>query len=169
MDTMRLYSITLHWHEEIEVCLKEAHSLMIEASTMVADELGMTKENCPTFSGFMNWSSFRNATLIDVEMLGYKLGNQLVAYGAVDLKKADRPTLRFIAVDPKFQHCGLGRMVMNQLEQRLISHGIMHSHLGAIAENKKLIKWYETLGYKIKRTMKLGKSDYHVCMMKKEL
>ncbi|WP_405063141.1 GNAT family N-acetyltransferase [Kribbella sp. NBC_01505] len=85
--------------------------------------------------------------------------NQPLASGAVDFTKpANGATLYQLAVLEPFRSCGIGTVLVEALEQRIIARGIYLAELGIDVASPRPKALYERLGYTVSGT-KLGSWD----------
>jgi ribosomal protein S18 acetylase RimI-like enzyme len=68
-----------------------------------------------------------------------------------------RGWINYLAVHPDYQRQGLGRRLMDQVEQKLKSLGCVKINLQVRETNTKVIQFYNRLGYKTDRVVSLGK------------
>lgn len=68
-----------------------------------------------------------------------------------------RGWLYYVAVAPEFQKRGYGRQIIEAIEARLIAKGCPKINLQVRAHNKKVIAFYEALGYIESDLISLGK------------
>lgn len=68
-----------------------------------------------------------------------------------------RGWVNYLAVHPDYQHQGIGKALMTQLEQRLIAQGCPKIQLLVRKDNTAVIKFYEKLDYTDADVFCLGK------------
>jgi ribosomal protein S18 acetylase RimI-like enzyme len=68
-----------------------------------------------------------------------------------------RGWIYYVAVDPDSQLLGYGRKIIEELERRLIAKGCPKINLQVRAHNRKVIAFYESLGYKESDLISMGK------------
>jgi ribosomal protein S18 acetylase RimI-like enzyme len=68
-----------------------------------------------------------------------------------------RGWIYYVAVDPDFQLSGYGRKIIEALETRLRERGCPKINLQVRAHNRKVIAFYESLGYKESDLISMGK------------
>ncbi|WP_145116102.1 GNAT family acetyltransferase [Gimesia panareensis] len=68
-----------------------------------------------------------------------------------------RGWINYLAVSPAHQRKGLGRAIMEQVEQRIRARGCPKINLQVRATNKAVIAFYESLGYNVDQVVGLGK------------
>ncbi len=68
-----------------------------------------------------------------------------------------RGWVNYLAVAPHLQGHGLGRQLMDEVERRLRQRGCPKINLQVRATNRKVIAFYESIGYKVDDCVSLGK------------
>lgn len=84
------------------------------------------------------------------------LNNRIIAsvMGGYD---GHRGWLYYVAVAPDFQQQGHGRQILEALEARLAAKGCPKINLQVRGHNRKVIAFYESLGYKESDLISMGK------------
>jgi len=93
----------------------------------------------------------------DPELFLIGLINGKVAAAAMGGYDGHRGGVYYLAVDPAQQKKGLGRQIMNALEQKIIAMGCPKLNLMFRTENAEVEKFYEKLGYKRDDVVEMGK------------
>lgn len=146
--------------------------LLNDAFKTVADEYGLTRENCPTNSAFItvdelqrNLNERREFYRLDVDdnPAGFiaieKSGNQQGVY-----------YIEKVAVHPRYRRQGLGRQLMAFAETRIRELGGEIVSIALIDANARLKTWYKSQGY-----VETGVRDFEhlpfrvVCFMEKNV
>lgn len=68
-----------------------------------------------------------------------------------------RGWINYMAVDPELQGTGLGRLIMDEAERRLVELGCPKVNLQVRGSNPEVIAFYQRLGYRIDDVVSLGK------------
>lgn len=68
-----------------------------------------------------------------------------------------RGWLYYLAVDPEYQHQGVGKQIVTEIERRIKQRGCPKINLMVRTSNKKVIAFYRSLGYEIDEVVGLGK------------
>ncbi len=63
-----------------------------------------------------------------------------------------------LAVVPTPTHCGLGRMLMAEVERRLAAKGCIRAYLLVLPENERLVGYYSHLGWEAMRITTMAKN-----------
>ena len=84
------------------------------------------------------------------------LENKIVAtvMGGYD---GHRGWINYLAVDPDYRNNGYGRLIMEEVEQRIRAKGCSKINLQVRTTNKAVIEFYQSLGYSDDRVIGLGK------------
>ncbi len=84
------------------------------------------------------------------------LENKIVAtvMGGYD---GHRGWINYLAVDPDCRNNGYGRLIMEEVEQRIRTKGCSKINLQVRATNKAVIEFYQSLGYSDDHVIGLGK------------
>ncbi len=84
------------------------------------------------------------------------LENKIVAtvMGGYD---GHRGWINYLAVDPDYRNNGYGRLIMEEVEQRIRTKGCSKINLQVRATNKAVIEFYQSLGYSDDHVIGLGK------------
>ena len=84
------------------------------------------------------------------------LENKIVAtvMGGYD---GHRGWINYLAVDPDYRNNGYGRLIMEEVEQRIGVKGCSKINLQVRATNKAVIEFYQALGYSDDQVIGLGK------------
>lgn len=68
-----------------------------------------------------------------------------------------RGSVFYLAVLPEYQNSGLGRLLMEEVESALKSMGCPKINIVVRSTNKKVLDFYESLGYSLDDVVSLGK------------
>ena len=126
-----------------------AAEVIRQAFATVAEAFDLTEENCPANGAFL-----RDAALAEEQERGtvlYGLSDEDGLSGCMALKRKDEATfyLEKLAVE----------------EVRRAGGGTIS--IGAMYENRKLVRWYERQGFSITGTRKFAHLPFVVCFMEK--
>jgi ribosomal protein S18 acetylase RimI-like enzyme len=69
-----------------------------------------------------------------------------------------RGLIYHLAVDPAPTHCGLGRILMAEVERRLAAKGCIRAYLLVLPENDRLVGYYAHLGWDAMRITTMAKN-----------
>ena len=68
-----------------------------------------------------------------------------------------RGWINYLAVDPEHQRQGLGRRMMEEVEKRIRALGSPKINLQVRTSNTDVIRFYESIGYKLDDVVGMGK------------
>lgn len=68
-----------------------------------------------------------------------------------------RGWINYLAVDPEYQRRGLGRQMMEVIEDKILDMGCPKINLQVRTENTSVIEFYNNIGYKTEDRMSMGK------------
>ena len=128
---------------DLNECLEVIH----QSFSTVAEQFGLTKENCPKHTSFipiyfletqMNWGWHMFALCSSEKIIGYMF-----------LSKEDDNTfeLHNLAVLPEFRHNGYGKMLLDYAKDKVKSLDGSKIKIGIIEESTVLKNWYITNGF----------------------
>jgi ribosomal protein S18 acetylase RimI-like enzyme len=68
-----------------------------------------------------------------------------------------RGWVNYLAVAPSYQRRGLGRLIMEAVEEKIQAMGCPKINLQIRADNLEVVKFYESIGYKTEARVSMGK------------
>ena len=68
-----------------------------------------------------------------------------------------RGWVNYLAVAPAYQRRGLGRLIMEAVEEKIRATGCPKINLQIRADNVEVVKFYESIGYKTEARVSMGK------------
>lgn len=144
------------------------HRRQLHVAT-VAEAFDLTEENCPTNGAFL-----RDAALAEEQERGtvlYGLSDEDGLSGCMALKRKDEATfsLEKLAVAPWSRNRGYGRALVAHAVEEVRRAGGGTICIGAMYENRKLVRWYERQGFSITGTRKFAHLPFVVCFMEKSV
>ena len=135
----------------------------------VADEFGLTKENCPTNGAFLEDGKLMDDYNRGIKMFGFFENTKQVGFMALERNDINAFYLEKLAVSPDYRHKGYGRMLMDYAKDYIKKANGNNISIGVIYENKKLLKWYEAYGFFITGTKQFSHLPFVVCFMRLDL
>jgi Acetyltransferases len=124
-------------------CLEVIH----KSFKTVADDFGLTPENCATNGAFMPLSRLQTDFFKgDLMFASYE---DEIIIGFMQLSKTDSTSyeLEKLAVLPRNRHNGHGRELISFAKSTLVELGATKITIGIIEENIRLKNWYEINGF----------------------
>lgn len=92
-------------------------------------------------------------------IIGYTSENDkpIIIATAMGGYEGHRGWVNYLAVHPEFQGKGYGLQMMADLEEKLVARGCPKINLQIRSNNKKVIAFYESIGYSIDEVVSMGK------------
>jgi len=128
---------------EIEACIEVIRAAFIT----VADEFGLTRENCPTNPAFIRPVHLREDRARGNRLLGMWCGSEAVGFMQLEDKGAGEYALKNVAVTPAHRHKGYGKALLDYAKQAVRAAGGRVIKIGIIDEHKVLKAWYAANGF----------------------
>lgn len=144
------YSIRPVGPDELEACLEVIH----KSFQTVAQEFGLTPENCPKHTAFIPLAYLQTQHQWGWHMLGLFEKERLVGYMSVSQDDVDSCTLHNLAVIPTHRHQGLGKQLLDQAKEITAALGATTLQAGIIEESAVLKNWYIGQGFQHTGTRK---------------
>lgn len=136
----------------------------------IASKFSLNKSICPTHTsfvekGWLDWEFDHGAEyLIGHDEKGYPLS-------CVSIKSIsdDAVELRRLAVLPEYQHKGLGRRMVREIEKMCRDRNICRIKVGIVAQHSELHEWYKSEGYIDTSTEMISALPFKVQYMEKRI
>lgn len=151
--------------KQLNICIDIIH----KSFQTVADEMNLTKENCPSHTAFMPIEKLISQFENDTPMFLYQYNGCFVGYFSLSIND-DSVELNNLAVLPEYRHLGIGK--------ELVDYAITYSKnilgankikIGIVEENTILKEWYEKLGFVHIGTKKFEHLPFTVGFMETEV
>lgn len=155
---------------DICACADDVTSIVHRSFATVAETLGLTPENCPSFAGFATTAENLAGKLGQdgCYCFGMFEGGLLIGFAALAPYGGGHELTR-LAVLPEKRHCGYGRQLVNAVLDKARELGLPGVGLGMIDENTVLKEWYRTLGFTVTDTSRYPHLPFTVCAMFKSI
>ena len=149
--------------EQLNICLDIIH----KSFQTVADEMNLTKDNCPSYTAFIPIEKLISQFENNTPMLLYQYNRRFVGYFSLSIND-DSVELNNLAVLPEYRHLGIGK--------ELVDYAITYSKnilgankikIGIVEENTILKEWYEKIGFVHIGTKKFEHLPFTVGFMEK--
>ena len=136
--------------DELQMCLDVIH----RSFKTVADEFGLTRENCPKHTSFiplyflesqLEWGWMMYALFLDEKIIGY------MSLSTEDSKVFE---LHNLSVLPEHRHNGYGKMQLDHAKSEVLANGGEIIKIGIIEESTILKEWYIKNGFEHTGTKK---------------
>jgi ribosomal protein S18 acetylase RimI-like enzyme len=143
--------------------------LLNEAFGTVAEEFGLTKDNCATNSAFITSGELKAQLIENREFYAYTDNGKVVGFVAIEkaLNTPDTFYIEKLAVVPACRHLGIGRKLMDFVSNRIEQLGGKCISIALINSNTILKNWYSQQGF-IECSVKAYEHlPFEVCFMEK--
>lgn len=129
--------------EALPACLEVIH----RSFKTVAEEFGLTPENCPKHTSFMPIYFLTTQMDWGWHMFGLYHEGQLVGYMSLSKESDTVYELHNLAVLPEYRHKGFGKKMLDFAKETVQSLGGHTIKIGIIEESTILKNWYESNGF----------------------
>lgn len=130
-----------------ETDLPECLETIRRSFRSVADDFGLTPENCPTNGAFMPLERLANDYKNGDKMYGLYEGSGVVGFVQLAEKENGVFELEKLAVLPEYRHKGYGGQLIRFSEKKVAELGGSTIKIGIIEDNKRLKDWYAQNGF----------------------
>ena len=151
--------------KELSDCL----AIIRKSFSTVAEDFGLTEENCPTHNTFLKLERLVSEFGSGDEMYFYYSGD--VPCGFCQLKKINDEIyeLKKLAVLPEFRHMGIGSELVRFAKDYVAKKGGQKITIGIINESIRLRDWYAEQGFVLTGTRHFDHLPFTVGFMETEL
>lgn len=129
--------------EEIDSCAK----VIRQSFLTVAEEFGLTIENCPTNGAFIKKERLLSDFNAGINMYGLYLDEDLIGFMELWQKEEGAFELGKLSVLPRHRHKGGGAMLIDFAQKEVSETGGNKIKVGIIENNLRLKKWYLKNGF----------------------
>ncbi|MCL2351304.1 MAG: GNAT family N-acetyltransferase [Firmicutes bacterium] len=114
----------------------------------VADELGLTEQNCPGFTAFSTTTErLRSQFDLGWRMYGFYNESRLAGYAAISKADNGAYEIHNLAVLPECRHKGYGKRLLDFCIGKVKEMGGIKIEIGIVEENTVLKNWYAANGF----------------------
>lgn len=149
-----------------QISAKEAYDIIIESFNET--ELNITKDQCPGYSGFLNYEQLLKEEAEGLRLFGY-YKDRLIGCVALAYKSDVRYKLKYLAVLKSYRKQGIGNELMTFVETIARNEHFQYIKLGMIRDNEKLYNFYTERGYVTKKVNSYKNNAYRIAFMEKKL
>ena len=129
--------------DELSACLDVIH----QSFRTVADQFGLTKENCPKHTSFIPLSFLETQMQWGWHMYGLYAGKKIIGYMSLSKESDDAYELHNLAVLPEYRHKGFGKLLLDHAKNVVKASGGKKIKIGIIEESTVLKNWYIANGF----------------------
>ena len=157
--------IRLVKREDLPVCA----AVIRKSFATVAEEFGFTQENAPRFTAFavtedrLAWQMKQGRP-----MLAWWEDGCVAGYYSLEIN-GENCELNNLCVLPEHRHGGIGKALLRDAFARAKAAGCHSMHIGIVAENLRLRRWYEENGFVYTREEKFDFFPFTCGYMEKVL
>ena len=155
--------------EKIEECndCQVLTEIQHKSFITVAEEFGYTIENAPYHSAFIKKEKIEKQMMDGGKFFVFKIGDEFIGSVGYILENGNYVIER-LAVIPEYRHKGIGKELMDFIENKVKSKNAKSIRLAMIDNNLVLKEWYYKLGYNVIETKDKG-LIFKISIMQKEL
>lgn len=161
-------------HQMIEVDNKNliisATKIINESFFTVANEFNFTRENAPTFPAYILTENIEWQIKNGMKLFLYEENERFI--GCVGISYRNESYLykvERLAVIPDFRHKGIGKILMNFIEEKVKNLNGQRIIAEIVNENTRLKQWYLRHGYSELRIDKYDHLPFTVGVLEKRL
>lgn len=151
--------------EQLNICLDIIRSSFIT----VAEEFGLTENNCPSHTAFMTIDKLQKQFDDGRPMFLFHQDDIPVGYFSLLKCRDEEWELNNLAVLPEHRHLGIGKAMVDYAVATVKNYGGAKISIGIIEENTLLKNWYLKLGFTHVSTYKFEHLPFTVGFMKMEI
>ena len=134
-------------HEVDKNKLQECLEVIHQSFRTVAEEFGLTKENCPKHTSFIPLSFLETQMNWGWHMYALYAGKKIIGYISLSKEGDDAYELHNLAVLPEYRHKGFGKLLLDHAKEVVKSLGGSRIKIGIIEESTVLKDWYIANGF----------------------
>lgn len=113
----------------------------------VAEEFGLTRENCPKHTSFIPIEYLETQMSWGWYMFGLYESGIMVGYAALSKEENETYELHNLAVLPEYRHKGYGKLLLDHAKEKVREFGGRKIAIGIIEESSVLKNWYASNGF----------------------
>ena len=134
--------------------LPECLEVIRPSFATVADEFGLTRENCPKHTSFIPLSYLETQMKWGWLMFGLYTDERIIGYMSLSKEDDEAYELHNLAILPEFRHNGFGKQLLDHAKETVRSLGGSKIKIGIIEESTVLKNWYIANGFEHAGTKK---------------
>jgi ribosomal protein S18 acetylase RimI-like enzyme len=164
-----LYRMKIIKEIKNETDLVKSHKLIKESFKTVADDFGLTMENCPANPAFTKYSQLLEMKEEGIKMFGLFLGKQQVGFIAIEYADKGAYYIERLSILPEFRHKGYGTALMDFTFNYVKKAGGERVSVALMDNNILLKNWYIAYGFRETGKKEFDHLPFKVCFMEKEI
>lgn len=135
---------------DLPECLEVIH----RSFATVADEFGLTRENCPRHTSFIPLSYLETQMKWGWLIFGLYSDERIIGYMSLSKEDDEAYELHNLAILPEFRHSGFGKQLLDYAKETVKCLGGSKIKIGIIEESTVLKDWYIANGFEHTGTKK---------------
>ena len=128
---------------DLNECLEVIH----QSFSTVAEQFGLTRENCPKHTSFIPIYFLETQMNWGWHMFALCSGERIVGYISLSKENDNTFELHNLAVLPELRHNGYGKMLLDYAKDKVKLLGGSKIKIGIIEESTVLKNWYIANGF----------------------
>lgn len=128
---------------KLQECLEVIH----RSFATVAEEFGLTQENCATNGAFIPLSRLKSEYDNGNLMFGLYVNDKIIGFMQLAKYNEEICRLEKLAVLSEYRHNGFGKELLEYAESIAFNEGYKVIHIGIIEKNTRLKNWYLDNGF----------------------
>lgn len=128
---------------DLPACLSVIH----ESFRTVAEDFGLTPENCPKHTAFLPLYYLETQMEWGWHLYALYAGKKIIGYMSLSKEGETTYELHNLAVHPAYRHNGFGTLLLNHAKETVRSLGGTAIQIGIIEESTLLKNWYIANGF----------------------
>lgn len=130
-----------------EVQLERCAAVIRKSFATVANELMLTKQNCPNHTSFIEVEKLQNQFKRGCLMFGYFLDSEIIGFVSLTENSETSFEMNNLSILPEFRHKGYGKELLDICRLIVKELGGNKITIGIIEDNAKLKEWYTAYGF----------------------
>lgn len=149
--------------------LEECAALIRCGFGTVAEQFGLTEDNCPTNGAFLKRERLVEDRAKGNEMFGLFYENCMAGFMELEIKENGLYYLEKLVVLPQYRHMGFGVQLLDYAKVKVQEFGGNKIGIGIIEENTVLKNWYLNYGFQPTGARKFAHLPFTVGFMELEV
>lgn len=152
-----------------ETDLLNSHKLIIGSFKTLADDFGLTIENCPANVAFMEYRQLIEMKEKGIKMFGLFLEGTQIGFVAIESAGKETYYIERLSVLPEFRNKGYGTKLLDFAFNYVKKVGGEKISIALMDNNVLLKNWYSAYGFKETEKKEFDHLPFIVCFMAKDI
>jgi ribosomal protein S18 acetylase RimI-like enzyme len=149
--------------------LEKSVEIIQRSFQTVADEMGLTRENCPVYPAFITLEKLEELKTRGAVFFGLFTDGEQTGFVAVEKERDGQYYLKRLAVLPEFRHAGLGRGLIDFVIEHVRNTGSKTLCIAIVNEQAVLKNWYQEMGFRETSVREFEHLPFTVCFMEMDI